>query len=87
MKANDDFEFSLIPYPPKRPKGSPELFEEQVGLGPTLIYVPTRIQTLMISDFFCGFGVRAAAYNAKVCLDIFFFLSVDKSLLYSQGVT
>lgn len=34
--------------------------------GATIIYVPTRKQTLGIAKFLSRFGVKAAAYNAKV---------------------
>lgn len=77
MKANDDFNFSVQPYPPERPNKTTELFDEPLGPGPTIIYVPTRNETIAISDFLRDSGVRAAAYNAKVCLNIFI-LSVDK---------
>lgn len=58
--------------------GSSELFdlqkkgEERLNLrqghleGPTIIYVPTRKETVSIANFLCKFGVKAAAYNAKV---------------------
>lgn len=34
--------------------------------GPTIIYVPTRKETLNISKFLCGCSVKAAAYNAAL---------------------
>ncbi|PIA61493.1 hypothetical protein AQUCO_00300774v1 [Aquilegia coerulea] len=34
--------------------------------GPTIIYVPTRKETITIAKFLCTFGVKAAAYNAKL---------------------
>lgn len=34
--------------------------------GPTIIYVPTRKETLNIAKYLCRCGVKAAAYNAKV---------------------
>ncbi|KAL3516063.1 hypothetical protein ACH5RR_022965 [Cinchona calisaya] len=34
--------------------------------GPTIIYVPTRKETLCLTKFLSKFGVRAAAYNAKL---------------------
>lgn len=34
--------------------------------GPTIIYVPTRKETLSIAKYLGKFGVKAAAYNAKV---------------------
>lgn len=37
-----------------------------LGYGPTIIYVPTRKETLSIAKYLCGFGVKAAAYNAKL---------------------
>ncbi|XP_039170205.1 ATP-dependent DNA helicase Q-like SIM [Eucalyptus grandis] len=33
--------------------------------GPTIIYVPTRKETLTIAKFLCGFSIKAKAYNAK----------------------
>jgi len=57
-----------------------ELWEGHVEEGPTIIYVPTRKETLSIAKFLCKFGVRAAAYNAKVTFvvlligDISFFI-------------
>lgn len=49
--------------------GQPTLnFNSQGNLeeGATIIYVPTRKQTLGIAKFLSRFGVKAAAYNAKV---------------------
>ncbi|XP_049350610.1 ATP-dependent DNA helicase Q-like SIM isoform X2 [Solanum verrucosum] len=34
--------------------------------GPTIIYAPTRKETLSISKFLSKFGIKAAAYNAKL---------------------
>ncbi|KAI3445356.1 hypothetical protein Pfo_002021 [Paulownia fortunei] len=34
--------------------------------GPTIIYVPTRKETLSLTKFLSRFGVKAAAYNAKL---------------------
>ncbi|KAL3843948.1 hypothetical protein ACJIZ3_001351 [Penstemon smallii] len=34
--------------------------------GPTIIYVPTRKETLSLAKFLSRFGVKAAAYNAKL---------------------
>lgn len=39
---------------------------EPLDEGPTIIYVPTRKQTLGIAAFLLKFGIKAAAYNAKV---------------------
>lgn len=42
-------------------------FQETFEQGPTIIYVPTRKETLSISKYLCQSGVKAAAYNASVC--------------------
>jgi len=34
--------------------------------GPTIVYVPTRKETVELANFLCKSGVRAAAYNAKM---------------------
>ncbi|KAL2940979.1 ATP-dependent DNA helicase Q-like SIM [Bienertia sinuspersici] len=34
--------------------------------GPTIIYVPTRKETLAVAKYLCGKGVKAAAYNAQL---------------------
>uniref|UniRef100_A0A1D1ZDN4 ATP-dependent DNA helicase n=2 Tax=Anthurium amnicola TaxID=1678845 RepID=A0A1D1ZDN4_9ARAE len=34
--------------------------------GPTIVYVPTRKETLKIAEFLCKFGVKAAAYHAML---------------------
>ncbi|XP_028099230.1 ATP-dependent DNA helicase Q-like SIM [Camellia sinensis] len=41
--------------------------------GSTIIYVPTRKETLSISKFLCKCGVKAAAYNAKVTIFVHLF--------------
>lgn len=41
--------------------------QETSEQGPTIIYVPTRKETLSVSKFLCQSGVKAAAYNASVC--------------------
>ncbi|XP_056168634.1 ATP-dependent DNA helicase Q-like SIM isoform X2 [Syzygium oleosum] len=53
--------------------GSPMELEERLKLqqeplerGPTIIYVPTRKETLTIAKFLCDCGIKAAAYNAKL---------------------
>lgn len=43
------------------------LMQEPLECGPTIIYVPTRKETLSIAKYLCNFGVKAAAYNASVC--------------------
>ncbi|XP_052156642.1 ATP-dependent DNA helicase Q-like SIM isoform X2 [Oryza glaberrima] len=34
--------------------------------GPTIIYVPTRKQTVELANYLCKTGLKAAAYNAKM---------------------
>ncbi|RWR76539.1 ATP-dependent DNA helicase Q-like protein SIM isoform X2 [Cinnamomum micranthum f. kanehirae] len=40
--------------------------QEPLGQGPTIIYVPTRKETLRIAEYLCKSGVKAAAYHAKL---------------------
>ncbi|XP_057792012.1 ATP-dependent DNA helicase Q-like SIM isoform X2 [Salvia miltiorrhiza] len=44
----------------------PALHQRYLEEGPTIIYVPTRKQTLSLTKFLTNFGVKAAAYNAKL---------------------
>lgn len=44
------------------------MLQEPLEDGLTIIYVPTRKETLSIAKYLCGFGVKAAAYNASVCI-------------------
>ncbi|XP_073106330.1 ATP-dependent DNA helicase Q-like SIM isoform X3 [Elaeis guineensis] len=37
-----------------------------VEQGPTIIYVPTRKETVILAEYLCRSGVRAAAYHAKM---------------------
>ncbi|XP_057857543.2 ATP-dependent DNA helicase Q-like SIM isoform X1 [Cryptomeria japonica] len=37
-----------------------------LGLGPSIIYTPTRKETGRLANFLCKFGVKAAAYHAKL---------------------
>lgn len=53
--------------PPNEPKEKQRLLHEPLEQGLTIIYVPTRKETLNITKFLCGHGVKAAAYNASVC--------------------
>ncbi|CAL4917369.1 unnamed protein product [Urochloa decumbens] len=39
---------------------------ECLELGPTIVYVPTRKETVELASFLCKSGLRAAAYNAKM---------------------
>ncbi|KAG5541525.1 hypothetical protein RHGRI_021380 [Rhododendron griersonianum] len=51
--------------------------------GPTIIYVPTRKETVSIANFLCKFGVKAAPYNAKDDLTVPLLRAYD---LKSQSV-
>lgn len=43
--------------------------------GPTIIYVPTRKESVNIAKYLCGVGLKAAAYNASVWAEkSYFFL-------------
>lgn len=51
--------------------------EKQKDLeGLTIIYVPTRKESVNIAKYLCGVGLKAAAYNASVWTDesSYFFL-------------
>nr|CAB3463939.1 unnamed protein product [Digitaria exilis] len=39
---------------------------ESLDQGPTIIYVPTRKETVELANFLCKSGLKAAAYNAKM---------------------
>ncbi|KAM7278194.1 hypothetical protein ACFE04_005328 [Oxalis oulophora] len=43
-----------------------KLLQEPVDQGPTIVYVPTRKETVRIAKYLCGCGVKAAAYNASL---------------------
>ncbi|XP_022965576.1 ATP-dependent DNA helicase Q-like SIM [Cucurbita maxima] len=43
-----------------------KLCGETLEQGPTIVYVPTRKETLSVSKFLCQSGVKAAAYNASL---------------------
>ncbi|KAL5701202.1 DNA helicase [Ranunculus cassubicifolius] len=49
-----------------KPEERLKLLQRPLEVGPTIIYVPTRKQTLSIAKFLCTFGVKAAAYNASL---------------------
>lgn len=51
---------------PKKPEGRVKILNEPLEQGPTIIYVPTRKETLRIAKYLCKLGVKAAAYNAGV---------------------
>ncbi|PON81702.1 DNA helicase, ATP-dependent [Trema orientale] len=50
--------------PPNRLEERNQLLKENLEEGPTIIYVPTRKDTLNIAKYLCSCGVKAAAYNA-----------------------
>ncbi|GLT28931.1 hypothetical protein SLA2020_038330 [Shorea laevis] len=52
--------------PPNELEKGLRLLGEPLEKGPTIIYVPTRKETLSIAKYLCDFGVRAAAYNASL---------------------
>ncbi|GAA0168883.1 DNA helicase [Lithospermum erythrorhizon] len=51
---------------PTKPDKRLQLQHGPVDEGSAIIYVPTRKETLSIANFLCRFGVKAAAYNAKL---------------------
>ncbi|KAK7344246.1 hypothetical protein VNO77_13637 [Canavalia gladiata] len=50
--------------PPKQPEERLKILKGPLEQGPTIIYVPTRKETLRIAKYLCKVGVKAAAYNA-----------------------
>ncbi|KAK1319494.1 ATP-dependent DNA helicase Q-like SIM [Acorus calamus] len=48
------------------PEGQHIPLQDTLGKGPTIIYVPTRKETLKVADYLRKFGVRASAYHAKL---------------------
>ncbi|GAB2287320.1 hypothetical protein Dimus_039820 [Dionaea muscipula] len=51
---------------PFEPEERCGLLQRPLEQGPTIIYVPTRKETLRIANFLCSLGVKAAAYNAAL---------------------
>ncbi|KAF5195089.1 Atp-dependent dna helicase [Thalictrum thalictroides] len=49
-----------------KPEERCRLLQGPLEHGPTIIYVPTRKETLTLAKYLCMFGVKAAAYNAKL---------------------
>ncbi|XP_045816261.1 ATP-dependent DNA helicase Q-like SIM isoform X1 [Trifolium pratense] len=50
--------------PPAKPEKRLKMLKEPLERGPTIIYVPTRKDTVRIAKYLCKSGVKAAAYNA-----------------------
>ncbi|KAK2456581.1 RECQ helicase SIM [Trifolium repens] len=50
--------------PPAKPEKRLKMLKEPLAPGPTIIYVPTRKDTVRIANYLCKSGVKAAAYNA-----------------------
>lgn len=49
---------------PTKPEKRLKMLKEPLEQGPTIIYVPTRKDTVRIAKYLCKSGVKAAAYNA-----------------------
>ncbi|OQU77408.1 hypothetical protein SORBI_3009G045400 [Sorghum bicolor] len=70
----DDFDVSCgeflecsRPESSKSPAQSNQTSSSECGdQGPTIVYVPTRKETVEVANFLCKSGLRAAAYNAKM---------------------
>ncbi|XP_050225916.1 ATP-dependent DNA helicase Q-like SIM isoform X2 [Mercurialis annua] len=52
--------------PPSAAEERLKFLQGPLGEGPTIIYVPTRKETLRIAKYLCNSGVKAAAYNASL---------------------
>ncbi|KAG1326280.1 ATP-dependent DNA helicase [Cocos nucifera] len=50
-----------------------------VEQGPTIIYVPTRKETVNLAEYLCRSGVRAAAYHAKASTSFTLLLGYETS--------
>jgi hypothetical protein len=58
----------------KSPAQSHQTSSSDCGVqGSTIVYVPTRKQTVELANFLCKSGLRAAAYNAKVIIIVFLY--------------
>lgn len=66
LKGCRGFLLPIAPDLPNNPEERAKLRHEPLEDGPTIIYVPTRKETLSISKFLSRFGIKAAAYNAKL---------------------
>ena len=52
---------------PNQPEERLRFLQQPLEKGSTIIYVPTRKQTLKIATYLCRCGLKAAAYHAGVC--------------------
>ncbi|XP_059313161.1 ATP-dependent DNA helicase Q-like SIM [Lycium ferocissimum] len=66
LKGCSDFVLPKTPDVPSNPEERAKLRYKALEDGPTIIYVPTRKETLSISKFLSRSGIKAAAYNAKL---------------------
>ncbi|KAM3378102.1 ATP-dependent DNA helicase Q-like SIM isoform X1 [Capsicum galapagoense] len=66
LKGYSGFLLPKTPDLPNNPEERAKLQHEPLEDGPTIIYVPTRKETLSIAKFLSRFGIKAAAYNAKL---------------------
>ncbi|XP_028770859.1 ATP-dependent DNA helicase Q-like SIM isoform X2 [Neltuma alba] len=64
--SQKEWKLSEIADPPKKLEERLRLLEGPLERGPTIIYVPTRKETLNIAKYLCEFGVKSAAYNASL---------------------
>ncbi|WOL03319.1 ATP-dependent DNA helicase Q-like SIM [Canna indica] len=70
----DDLDVSCGEFPGISPPKNSKRFDKSNSFdtqgtsveGPTIIYVPTRKETLKIAEYLCRSGVKAAAYHAKL---------------------
>ncbi|KAK4339655.1 hypothetical protein RND71_041117 [Anisodus tanguticus] len=66
LKGRSDFLLPKTPDLPNNPEERAKLRHKPLEDGPTIIYVPTRKETLSILKFLSRSGIKAAAYNAKL---------------------
>ncbi|VFQ99169.1 unnamed protein product [Cuscuta campestris] len=66
MVGNQKLNEIEIPIGPSKPVEAVPLVHGPLAQGPTIIYVPTRKDTLNIAKFLCAEGVKAAAYHAAL---------------------
>ncbi|RAL47337.1 hypothetical protein DM860_013302 [Cuscuta australis] len=66
MVGNQKLNEIEMPNGPSKPVEAVPLVHGPLAQGPTIIYVPTRKDTLNIAKFLCAEGVKAAAYHAAL---------------------